>query len=295
MTLLPLTDCCLLLGVDPKTLRLWLKAAHLCWTVHPSDARLKCLTQPQLAQLAHLHGRSLPSPLPLAGSPAAPLPTAAAVGATAESPAVLACSPSGEVELRHSLARLQTQVATLQEQVTHLALALLRERDWHWQEHLSSAQAPVPLAATSTLAAGPAPSPPTLSRLPLTEPAPKPATAASAPSHPRSRSRALPLIEYGADGRYLAICPTRGVLPLIPDSPEWFDWLASLTAFTFQGAQGRFSATRKRRQGQPVQSWSAYRSLHGRSCTLYLGFTSRLTLAHLEEMAASIHARLTIF
>jgi len=60
MTLLPLTDCCLLLGVDPKTLRLWLKAAHLCWTVHPSDARLKCLTQPQLAQLAQLHGRSLP-------------------------------------------------------------------------------------------------------------------------------------------------------------------------------------------------------------------------------------------
>ena len=282
MTLLPLTDCCLLLGVDPKTLRLRLKAAHLSWSVHPSDARLKCLTQPQLAQLAQLHGRSLPSPLPLAGSPAAPLPTAAAVGATAESPAVLACSPSGEVELRHSLARLQTQVATLQEQVTHLALALLRERDWHWQEHLSSAQAPVPLAAT-------------LSRLPVTEPAPKPATAASAPSHPRSRSRALPLIEYGADGRYLAICPTRGVLPLIPDSPEWFDWLASLTAFTFQGAQGRFSATRKRRQGQPVQSWSAYRSLHGRSCTLYLGFTSRLTLARLEEMAATTYARLTLF
>ncbi len=282
MTLLPLTDCCLLLGVDPKTLRLWLKAAHLSWSVHPSDARLKCLTQPQLAQLAQLHGRSLPSPLPQAFSPAAPLPTAAAVDATAESPAVLACSPSGEVELRHSLARLQTQVATLQEQVTHLALALLRERDWHWQEHLSSAQAPVPLAAT-------------LSRLPVTEPAPKPATAASAPSHPRSRSRALPLIEYGADGRYLAICPTRGVLPLIPDSPEWFDWLASLTAFTFQGAQGRFSATRKRRQGQPVQSWSAYRSLHGRSCTLYLGFTSRLTLARLEEMAATTYARLTLF
>ena len=284
MTLLPLTDCCLLLGVDPKTLRLWLKAAHLCWTVNPSDARLKCLTQPQLAQLAQLHGRSLPSPLPLAGSPAAPF-TAAAGGATAESPAALAGSPSGEVELRHSLARLHTQVATLQEQVTQLALALLRERDWHWQEHLSSAQTPVPPPATSTLGADQARSHPT----------PKLAAASSAPSRPRSRSRVLPLIEYGADGRYLVICPTQGVLSLTPDSPEWFDWLASLTAFTFQGVNGRFSTTRKRRQGQPVQSWSAYRSLHGRSCNLYLGFTSRLTLARLEEMAATIHARLTIF
>jgi len=292
MTLLPLTDCCLLLGIDPKTLRLWLKAAQLSWSVHPSDARLKCLTQPQLAQLAHLHGRSLPSPLPQAFSPAAPLPTAAPVGATAESPAALACSPSGEVELRHTLARLQTQVATLQEQVTHLALALLRERDWHWQARLSSAQPPLPPPATRTPVAGPAPSHPDPSH--LTAPAPQPA-ASSAPTQPRARSRALPLIEYGADGRYLLICPTQGVLSLIPDSPAWFDWLASLTAFTFVGATGRFSTTRKVRQGQRVQAWSAYRSLHGRSCTLYLGLTSHLTLARLEEMAAKMQAHLTSF
>ncbi len=295
MTLLPLTDCCLLLGIDPKTLRLWLKAAHLSWSVHPSDARLKCLTQPQLAHLAHLHGRSLPSPLPQAFSPAASLPTSAPVLATAESPAALACSPSGEVELRHTLARLQTAVATLQEQVTHLALALLRERDWHGQARLSSAQAAVPLPATNTLVAGPTPSHPDPSRLPVTDPAPKPAAAPSAPSRPRARSRALPLIEYGADGRYVVICPTQGMLSLVPDSPAWFDWLASLTAFTFVGATGRFSTTRKVRQGQRVQAWSAYRSLHGRSCYLYLGLTSHLTVARLEEMAATIHARLTIF
>ena len=38
MTLLPLTDCCLFLGVDPKTLRHWLQSAHLSWTLHPGDA-----------------------------------------------------------------------------------------------------------------------------------------------------------------------------------------------------------------------------------------------------------------
>jgi len=83
------------------------------------------------------------------------------------------------------------------------------------------------------------------------------------------------------------------VLSLVPDSPQWFDWLSSLTAFTFQGSNGRFSTTRKIRLGQRVQAWSAYRSLHGRSCNLYLGLTSHLTLARLEEMAATIHARLT--
>ena len=72
MTLLPLTDCCLLLGVDPKTLRLWLKSANLSWTLHPSDARLKCLTQPQLDHLATLHGRFLPESPPSTPSTASP-------------------------------------------------------------------------------------------------------------------------------------------------------------------------------------------------------------------------------
>lgn len=111
----------------------------------------------------------------------------------------------------------------------------------------------------------------------------------------RPRSQPLPLIEYGADGQYVVISPTQGVLSLVPDSSAWFDWLASLMAFTFVGATGRFSTTRKVRQGQRVQAWSAYRSLHGRSCTLYLGLTSHLTLARLEEMAATMQAHLTSF
>jgi len=293
MTLLPLTDCCLLLGIDPKTLRLWLKAAHLCWTVHPGDARLKCLTHPQLQHLATLHGRVLPEPLPSTASPAAPLP------ATAEPPAAWAGSsscaePSAQADLLHQLTRLHTQVATLQEQVTSLALSLLREREWRWEQRLSPPQAPLPTQAPTTAPVARQARPDT-SESRLTAPTPKKAPAPSSPTRSRARSRALPLIEFGADGRYLAICPTRGVLALIPDSPAWFDWLASLTAFTFQGANGRESPTCKVRKEQRAHAWSAYRSLHGRSCNLYLGLTSHLTLAHLEHMAAKMQAHLTTF
>ena len=279
MTLLPLTDCCLLLGINPKTLRLWLTAANIPWTLHPTDARLKCLTPPQLHHLADVHGRFLPSPLSLvtsAASPAAPPVASASASSIA--------SPSADTDL-------QTQVATLQEQVTQLALCVLHEHQWRWEEHLSHPGGPQPSSATASVSTGRSAGATHPSR--LTPPAPRSAPADPSSPQPRSRSRALPLIEYGADGSYMAICPTQGVLSLIPDSPEWFDWLASLTAFTFQGAQGRFSTTRKMRQGQRVQAWSAYRSLHGRSCTLYLGVTRHLTLAHLEEMATTIHARLT--
>ena len=289
MTLLPLNDCCLLLGVDPKTLRLWLKAAHLSWTLHPGDARLKCLTPPQLHQLAELHGRCLPSALPSAISPlVAPL-TGAAVPPQPCAPAsACACA---DPELRHHLSLLQTQVVSLQEQVTHLALALLCTHQWHWPAAPVPGSAPLSCAAASPATVQPGsadeafPSRCTATSQPL---AAGPARAASRP-----RSQPLPLIEYGADGQYVIISPTQGVLSLVPASPAWFDWLSSLTAFTFQGVGGRFSTTRKLRQGQRVQAWSAYRSLHGRSCTLYLGLTSHLTLARLEEMAATIHARLT--
>jgi predicted site-specific integrase-resolvase len=52
MTLFPQTDCCTLLGIDPKTLRHWLREANMPFATHPSDARLKCLTQAQIQQLA---------------------------------------------------------------------------------------------------------------------------------------------------------------------------------------------------------------------------------------------------
>src|SRR5262249_53329244 len=60
MTHLPQLDCCTLLGIDPKTLRQWVRQAHLQFVAHPTDARLKCLTEAQVQQLATQHGRPLP-------------------------------------------------------------------------------------------------------------------------------------------------------------------------------------------------------------------------------------------
>ena len=289
MTFLPLTDCCLLLGVDPKTLRLWLTSAHLSCCVHPTDARLKCLTPAQLHHLAALHDRFLPDPLPgeasersasaIVLSPLAP----ATSPQQRPTPAEAASSP--EADLRHQFALLQDRVSTLQEQVTQLALALVREQQRHWDLR---APVPAPSLASPGATVAPAPKAPAARRHPV----PSRPVASAQPNQHR-RTRALPLIEEGADGRFVIISPTQGVLALLPDSPAWFDWLASLTAFSFQSHHGRFSATRKFRNGQRIQSWTVHRSLHGRSCSLYLGLTPTLTLARLQEMVAAVHARLT--
>jgi hypothetical protein len=189
-------------------------------------------------------------------------------------------------ELYQQIGLLRQQVTTLQAQVTELALALLRQSFVH--QPLSSAM-------------------PTLASAPACIPTPTPAmTKATArgvdaltravepePSQPRTRSRALPLIQVRTDGSVVVISPTEGVLPLVPDSPAWFAWLSEQTAFSFDGPQGHFSATRKFRHGQRIQSWNVHRSLHGRSCTLYLGLTPALTLARLQEMATTVQARLT--
>ena len=62
MTTIPLTDCCAMLGIDPKTLRHWLKRATMEFVPHPTDARLKCLSLEQVHQLATLHDRPLQQP-----------------------------------------------------------------------------------------------------------------------------------------------------------------------------------------------------------------------------------------
>src|SRR5260370_32969800 len=68
MTAIPQMECCTMLGIDPKTLRNWLRHAHLHFVAHPTDARLKCLTPEQVQQLATLHAR--PIAPPAAASPA---------------------------------------------------------------------------------------------------------------------------------------------------------------------------------------------------------------------------------
>jgi hypothetical protein len=109
------------------------------------------------------------------------------------------------------------------------------------------------------------------------------------PAELRARSRILARIEYGAQGLYVLICPQEGVLSFTPDSPQWFSFLASLTSFRFIGPQGRFTAYR---EGQ-TRSWKAYRTFHGRSHKRSLGTTDGLTIARLEQVAASLQTEMT--
>jgi hypothetical protein len=282
MATFPVTTGARLLGIHPKTLHHWLKAAKFPLAAHPTDARLKCVAEEHLVVLARQHGR----PLPILSSAAAL--ERDAVADVAEEQAQLLPAHAAEsaslAALLQQLSSLETHVATLQQQLAGLALEFLQERsgrsahclhplDGRLAQPLESLQPP-----PQTDVAGPlAPSP-----LPAHRPL---------PVEVRARSRVTALIEYGAQGQYVAVCPRQGVLSLVPDSPQWFDWLASLTSFRFVGPAGRFSACRASEKGQYTRRWAARRLFHGHDFWHYLGVTDRLTLASLEQAAAALQAR----
>jgi hypothetical protein len=149
MTTFPLTDCCAMLALDPKTLRQWLRHSNMSLQAHPTDARVKCLTAEQVQQLACLHGRALqphegftntplmdPSAL---GAPERPTPTDSARSLAPNKmvcPALLT-----EADLIKQLSHLETKVATMQEQLVQLALALLHERELRSEHRLQALEA----------------------------------------------------------------------------------------------------------------------------------------------------------
>jgi hypothetical protein len=289
MTTIALTDCCTILGIDPKTLRHWLKHASMSFVAHPTDARLKCLTELQVQQLATLHGRPLPSPVT-----ARPVPSQGHVLSAPANEAEpfqtargLSASSLPEAELTKKLSQLETQVATLQEQLARLTSLLivspLAEFDLRGAHSTPIQQQEEPRGASAE----------------SVEP-----TACSHPDGGRDRGRhrphpaesrrrpVLPLIEYDAGESYVVICPQEGELSLVPDSPEWFAWLASLSSFRFVGKLGRLSATREYDHG-PKRSWMAYRCFHQHTYKHYLGTTERLTIATLEQMAAKLQSYVT--
>ena len=278
MMTVPLTTGARLLGIHPKTLRHWLKTAHLSLAPHPTDARMRGVAEADLLEVARLHSRPLPH---LSAVPA--LQSDAAFGG-AEEQAAPAHRAASLADLLGQLAQLHTQLATLQHQFTVLAVDLLHERsgcstqrllalDGLLSQPLASLQTPQQTDVASPLAPSPAPARRLL------------------PVEVRARSRVTALIEYGAQGQYVAVCPRQGVLSLVPDSSEWFDWLASLTSFRFVGPAGRFSACRASEKGQYTRCWAARRWFHGHDFWHYLGVTDRLTLALLEQAAATLQAR----
>jgi hypothetical protein len=297
MTTVPFTQCCSMLAVDPKTLRQWLKPAHLSVHTHPTDARIKCLTIEQVQQLAALHHRSIKQDAAPASEQMvtpAPLlqrfekPTQIPLESLATSvPSASQLPPTrlSDSDLVKSLFSLQATVADLQQQVTGLALELLQERTLSYEQrlhtfevliHSTEGQPVMPQARQ------------TMGQQTHQEKAPSKEQDLH-PTERRTRPSLLPLIEYGACGTYVVICPQEGELLLTPDSPEWFDWLATLSSFRFVGQQGRLSTYRN--QGRSY--WMAYRRIQCRRYEYALGATSRLTIGHLERMAATLQSHVS--
>jgi len=293
MALLPLTTCAQMLGIHPKTLHHWLKEANLPFSPHPTDARIKCVTEEHLLEVAKRHGRPLPV-LPavprLLGQPVADEQQEQAASLIASEvdlhhPLTSTSGPSTlEVDLIQKLSCLETKVVTLQEQLAQVALALLQERERTIEHRIAALEAFTQSLAGKHLLSGPQ------------EQGTGQESACALhrerqllPEEQRARSRMPALIEYSAQGIYVSISSQDGEFHLVPDSAEWFDWLATLPSFRFVGQQGRFTAYRHSRSSR---SWRAYRVIHQRSYKQTLGVTDHLTIHRLEQVAEALQSNM---
>ena len=213
------------------------------------------MSEEYLERLARLHQRRL---TPLPQDPPAPearegLPL----------PAALLTMPE-------QLHALQTQIAALQQQVAALTHLL--------QPHAQPPVSPAPSAQqnrTRRRSSTPA------------SPAPRSRPTATTPPKP---AHVIARVEYGGEGRYVVICPKKGLLPLEPDTPQWFAWLAEQSSFRFVGKGGHFSAHHEWRV--PKGAWRAHRKIRNRGYHLRLAPTQELTMTVLEQAAEALQARL---
>lgn len=256
MIFLSVADASGHLGVDAKTLHRWLASAQLPLQRHPHDGRKKGLSQEHLQLLARLHQRSLPS-----------LPEVPPVPLKSEEPPW----PADLLALPQQLSCMQAQLSALQQQIAELS-------------HLLPQPVPPPAGAA-------APSAPSKTRPRSPEPAPPAPHARPVAKTPRQPVHVIPRVEYGSQGRYVVICPKRGVLPFEPDSPEWFAWVAEQEAFRFVGKMGHFSAHHEWRI--PQGAWRAYRKIRNHNYILRLAPNHELTIAVLEQVAEALQAHLT--
>jgi len=271
----PFTTCCQLLGVDPKTLRHWLTEASIEPTSLPTDSRLKLLTLEQLYHLAVLYRRPITPPAdPSREGP----PEATPLSVYEPSPLL---SEETEV-LKQRLAQLEGRLASVCDHLAQLALLLVQQQ----QRQMALVEPLHP-----PLEGKPPDSPGASQRAAKAQEAPHAQDWRPLPAEVRAQTHVLPLVEYGTQGRYVIISPQDGELSLLPDSSEWFDWLASLASFRFVGKLGRLSAYRVYKQGSPTRSWKACRFAHYHEYKLHLGITPHVTISHLEQAAATLQSR----
>lgn len=257
MTFVSVTEAARHLGIDVKTRRRWLSDAQLSLQSHPHDGRKKGMSHEHLQVLARLHQRSLAS---LPQEPPAP--------SKSEGPELSAALLS----LPEQLSTLQAQIVALQQQVADLTHLL--------QLHIQ--QPPSPSASTQQARATkrpPKPVPPA----PRSRPA-----AAKSPCKP---VHVIPRVEYGSEGRYVVICPKHGMLPLEPDTQEWFAWVAEQDSFRFVGKWGYFTAHHEWRVKKGA--WRAHRQIRNHSYTLRLAPAQELTIAVLEQAAQALQTHLS--
>jgi len=273
MSLLPFAECARQLGVHPKTLRTYLKRAEMSLTPHPTDARIKCLTGEQVHQLAELFGRQMTTLV--LQPPETPPPQAQILLEP------FSCAPA---DLIARLSALEQQVRALSEQVATLALALLAERERTVEHRLSVLEHALDRLKESPGGSPPLPEPTGAMR----EEAQTYSSHMLYPAEQRARSRMPVLIEYSSKlGRYLIVSSLEGELSISPDSPEWFDLLATRCSFRFVGQSGRFNAYREIKRGSRTRSWTAHRSIHQKHYKRHIGVTDRLTIDQLEQVAAT--------
>ncbi|HEX6554953.1 MAG TPA: LuxR C-terminal-related transcriptional regulator [Ktedonobacteraceae bacterium] len=79
------------------------------------------------------------------------------------------------------------------------------------------------------------------------------------------------------------------LLTVTPGDRAWFAWLDSVPSFTFQGQHGQLTVRKESRQ-RGDRYWYAYRRVGEKMVKKYLGRTTDLTLAWLEEIAAFLTA-----
>ena len=77
------------------------------------------------------------------------------------------------------------------------------------------------------------------------------------------------------------------VLPVAPGSHAWFAWLAAVPSFTFSGQTGQLTVRQEGRLRGGTY-WYASRRIREKMARRYLGRTSELTPARLEEVAAQL-------
>ena len=258
MTTFSVTECCSLLGIDPKTMRRWLIQADISTQNDPQDARIKCMTDEQLQYLAVLHHRLLH-----------------------KRKEVPAPQQDFSVPLQQEMDLLKERCASLEAQLTSLHAQLnqviqeeqvnqqemeVHENDTHQSAHVASSC--------------------------IEEIPPRELIAQNGIKKLSKQKQVIPLVEYGKDGKYMIISPEAGQLPFLPNSLEWFAWLETIPSFRFVGQFGHFTATCMGLYARvPSRNrWRASRHIQNQLHHHRLGHTTSLTVDILEQAAVALQS-----